>query len=60
MGFIWFIGKAFTFVLIQIWIRWTLPRLRVDQLMYICWKVMIPFGMATVLLVGTIVTFWAH
>ena len=60
MGFIWFIGKAFTFVMIQIWIRWTLPRLRVDQLMYICWKVMIPFGMATVLLVGTIVTFWAH
>jgi NADH-quinone oxidoreductase subunit H len=60
MGFIWFIGKAFTFVLIQIWIRWTLPRLRVDQLMYICWKVMIPFGMATVLLVGTIVTFLAH
>jgi NADH-quinone oxidoreductase subunit H len=60
MGFIWFIGKAFTFVMIQIWIRWTLPRLRVDQLMYICWKVMIPFGMATVLLVGTIVTFLAH
>jgi len=60
MGVIWFIGKAVTFVLIQIWIRWTLPRLRVDQLMHICWKVMIPFGMATVLLVGTIVTFLAH
>ena len=60
MGFVWFIGKAVGFVMIQIWIRWTLPRLRVDQLMHICWKVMIPFGMATVLIVGTIVTWFAH
>jgi NADH-quinone oxidoreductase subunit H len=59
-GFVWFIGKAVFFVLIQIWIRWTLPRLRVDQLMHICWKVLIPFGMATVLAVGTIVTWFAH
>lgn len=60
MGFLWFIGKAIFFVFVQIWIRWTLPRLRVDQLMHICWKVMIPFGMATVLAVGTIVTWFAH
>jgi NADH-quinone oxidoreductase subunit H len=60
MGFVWFIGKAVFFVMIQIWIRWTLPRLRVDQLMHISWKVMIPFGMATVLAVGTIVTWFAH
>ena len=60
MGFVWFIGKAIFFVMIQIWIRWTLPRLRVDQLMHISWKVMIPFGMATVLAVGTIVTWFAH
>lgn len=60
MGFVWFIGKAVFFVMVQIWIRWTLPRLRVDQLMHISWKVMIPFGMATVLAVGTIVTWFAH
>lgn len=60
MGFVWFMGKAIFFVMIQIWIRWTLPRLRVDQLMHISWKVMIPFGMATVLAVGTIVTWFAH
>ncbi len=60
MGLVWFLGKAIFFVMVQIWIRWTLPRLRVDQLMHICWKVMIPFGMATVLLVGTIVTWFAH
>ncbi len=60
MGLLWFVGKAIFFVLIQIWIRWTLPRLRVDQLMNICWKVMIPFGMATVLVIGTLVTWLVH
>ena len=60
MGVVWFLAKAIFFVIVQIWIRWTLPRLRVDQLMNICWKVMIPFGMATVLAIGTIVTWLAH
>ncbi len=60
LGVVWFLAKAIFFVIVQIWIRWTLPRLRVDQLMNICWKVMIPFGMATVLVVGTLVTFLVH
>ena len=47
-GFVWFILKGLSFVFVQIWIRWTLPRLRVDQVMYVCWKVLIPFGLATV------------
>jgi len=48
MGFAWFILKGLSFVFVQIWIRWTLPRLRVDQVMYVCWKVLIPFGLAAV------------
>ena len=53
-GFFWFILKGLSFVFVQIWIRWTLPRLRVDQVMHVCWKVLIPFGLATVIAASTI------
>jgi NADH-quinone oxidoreductase subunit H len=49
-GPIWIFAKAYVFVLVQIWIRMTLPRLRVDQLMYVCWKVLVPGSVAVLLL----------
>jgi NADH-quinone oxidoreductase subunit H len=60
MGFLWFIGKGLLFVFLQIWVRWALPRLRVDQVMYVCWKVLIPFGIAAVLTVSTLVVAYVH
>lgn len=54
-GAFWFVAKGFGFVLVQIWLRWTLPRLRVDQLMTICWKYLLPFSLACVIIVGLIV-----
>jgi len=51
-GPIWFVGKAMSLVLVQIWLRWTLPRLRVDQLMHVCWKIFLPLSFANLLLVG--------
>jgi len=39
-----FFIKTSVFVFIVIWVRWTLPRLRVDQLMMMCWKYFVPIG----------------
>ena len=58
-GLFWFVAKSFALVLAQILLRWTLPRLRVDQLMHLCWKVFLPVGFAMVLIVGAWITFVA-
>ncbi len=44
-GAFWLISKAFLLLLLQIWIRWTYPRLRTDQLVYLCWKILTPFAL---------------
>lgn len=57
-GAIMFIGKAYALVLVMMWIRWTVPRLRVDQLMYMSWKVLTPFSFACVLGQGAWMALW--
>ncbi|MGH2567711.1 MAG: complex I subunit 1/NuoH family protein [Bacteroidota bacterium] len=53
-GFFWLVSKGMFFVFLQVWIRWTLPRLRVDQLMYTSWKVLTPFLFVCIFAVGLI------
>jgi NADH-quinone oxidoreductase subunit H len=51
-GIFWILLKTLSVVAVQIWIRWTLPRFRVDQLMSFCWKVLTPLAFLCMLISG--------
>lgn len=51
-GFAMMMFKSLVFVFIVIWIRWTLPRFRVDQMMNMCWKYFVPITLASLILVA--------
>src|SRR2546428_3500164 len=46
LGVLWFTLKVYALVVVFMWVRATLPRLRIDQLMNFCWKVLIPVTLA--------------
>jgi NADH-quinone oxidoreductase subunit H len=49
-----FFGKTFIFIFIIMWIRWTLPRFRYDQLMKLGWTILLPLAIANILITGII------
>jgi NADH-quinone oxidoreductase subunit H len=48
-GILWFLLKGSVLVLLAMWVRWTYPRLRADQLMRLCWQYLTPFALGCVL-----------
>lgn len=45
----WFVAKSLALIYLQLWIRWTLPRIRIDQVLYSCIQVMLPLVMLLLL-----------
>lgn len=51
---IWFFGKTFFLIFVIMWFRWTFPRLRIDQLLNLEWKYLLPISMFNLILVTAI------
>ncbi|MVN20915.1 NADH-quinone oxidoreductase subunit NuoH [Mucilaginibacter arboris] len=51
-GIGWIFFKSLLLIALQMWVRWTLPRFRVDQLMDLCWKVLTPLAFLCMLISG--------
>lgn len=57
---IWFFGKTFFLIFVIMWFRWTFPRLRIDQLLNLEWKYLLPISMFNLILVTLIAILGWH
>jgi NADH-quinone oxidoreductase subunit H len=58
LGVVFLFAKIFFFIFFFMWIRWTIPRFRYDQLMHLGWRIFIPLSILNILLTGAGILFF--
>ena len=58
LGWVWWLVKLFALLFFYIWMRWTLPRYRYDQLMHFGWKYLLPAAVINLLVTAAAVLYW--
>ena len=59
-GIIWFFMKVFAIIFLIMWFKWTFPRLRIDQILTLEWKYLLPINLFNILLMATMVLLGWH
>ncbi len=60
-GIVWFLAKTFFIVWLLMWVKWTFPRLRIDQILKLEWKYLMPLALVNIILTTMFVAFgWAN
>lgn len=59
-GIVWFLGKAIVISFIIIWFKWTFPRLRIDQLLNLEWKYLLPINLVNLVLMTLVIVSGFH
>lgn len=54
-GWLWLFIKTYIFVLLNMWVRWTYPRIRIDHMFKLNWKVLIPLAVANLAITGIVI-----
>ena len=57
LGILAFAVKIFIFIFVIMWIRWTIPRFRFDQLMHLGWKTLLPLSLINLLITGIVIAY---
>ena len=55
LGVFWFLGKTLVIIFLMMWFRWTFPRLRIDQLLVLEWKYLLPLNLMNLILMALMV-----